>query len=753
MYVNGAANLLRPIADIRIELLANRVKAAVLVALIAALLAAPLKAEKRPMSLSDVLAIERIDRATVSPDGKLLAAVVLRAALPGEVYGRAAYEIDPSRSDVWTINRMTGEQRNLTRGQSRAAGAWCATWSPDGQHLAFLSTRPEGAEPRGGDNVRLYVWNRQTDRIRRLNDRPIMTQTRYGGGLHKLDIAGPGATAPGACMAGDENPPFVWLDTHRLLVAALPPGSTSGLLDANARLDRHIDATQKALRAGNEAVVSASGSGAERTRAEPDERAILGIVDVRTNRWASVASVPAYPFNGSLGVRVSPDGRRAAVLATFGAIAPRSDLRLVSNDGEWLVEKRLGFVDLAGDQPVKWAALPAPARLPVMLVGWSGNGRSLTFTARAKQEDRTESHFKIDPQTQQASMLSAPPKGAAPGRPAGLPEKGELITSDGLGLVWKELTPQGTFIRAAGPDGQEQRTLLALNRHLAQVDLGRIINFDYASEDGKPLKGVVLLPPNYRDGQRLPVITWVYGGATIPGADEYFLDPYLAGIYNLRLYAAEGYAVLIPSIPLKRDGTQDHLTALASSVLPAIDKLTSMGIADPARVGVMGQSYGGYTALGLATQTDRFRAVVAIAPLSDLTAYYGAFDTTARGYPGIEHEKSANPTISEVGTAALQAPPYKEPDRYRRNSPLSFVNRVTAPVLLIHGERDIRGSPYQSEAFFSGLWRQGKTARILRYWGEDHALASSPATVRSVVIQITGWFDRYLAPPASQYSQ
>ncbi len=720
---------------------------------LAILFAAPLQAQNRPMSVSDVLAIERLDRASLSPDGKIIAAVVLRAASPGEIYGRTAYEIDPSRGDVWIIDRMTGALRNLTKGQSRAAGAWCATWSPDGQHLAFLSTRPEGTEPRGGDNVRLYVWSRRTDELHRLGDRDVMTQTRYGGGLHKLDIAGPGAEEPAACMPGDENPPFVWLDNHRMLVAAMPPGKTSGLLDVNERVDRHISTAQKALRAGSEAVVSVSGSGAERTRANPEERAILAIVDVQTHKWTDVASVPAYPFNGSLDVRVSPDGRRAAVLATIGAIAPRADVPLVSNDGEWLVEKRLGFVSLKGGQPIKWIAQPAPAKLPIMLVGWDGDGRSVRFTARANAQDRTISRFTLDPETEHASLISEPTKISELARPVGLPENAEMIASDDRGLIWKEMTAQGTFIRAARADGRGQRNLLALNRHLAGVDLGRTITFDYEGDDGTPLKAVVLLPPNYRNGQRLPVITWVYGGATIPGADRYFLDPHMAGIYNLRLYAGKGYAVLIPSIPLKRDGTQDHLSALASSVVPAIDKLIAMGIADPARVGVMGQSYGGYTALGLATQTDRFRAVVAIAPLSDLTAYYGAFDPTARGYPGIEHEKSANATISEVGAAAMQGPPYKDPDRYRRNSPLSFVDRVKAPVLLIHGERDIRGSPYQSEAFFTGLWRQGKTARVMRYWGEDHALATSPATVRSVVTEITGWFDTYLAPAASAPSQ
>ncbi|MFN7399515.1 MAG: alpha/beta hydrolase family protein [Sandaracinobacter sp.] len=91
-------------------------------------------------------------------------------------------------------------------------------------------------------------------------------------------------------------------------------------------------------------------------------------------------------------------------------------------------------------------------------------------------------------------------------------------------------------------------------------------------------------------------------------------------------------------------------------------------------------------------------------------------------------------------------PPADDPARYAAASPLTFLDRVTAPVLLLHGERDMRGSLYQSEAFFSGLWRQGKTAKLLRYWGEDHSLARSPASVRSVVFEVLAWFDRYLTP-------
>ena len=158
----------------------------------------------------------------------------------------------------------------------------------------------------------------------------------------------------------------------------------------------------------------------------------------------------------------------------------------------------------------------------------------------------------------------------------------------------------------------------------------------------------------------------------------------------------------------------------------------------------MGQSYGGYSVMGLVTQTNRFKAGVALAGISDLTGFYYSFDPTARGYAGIEHEKSGNPAIAEVGGAGLAVPPYYDQWLYWRGSPISHVDRIETPLLLIHGEFDVRGSMAQSENLFSALQRQGKPARLLRYWGENHALATSPANVRSVFEETVGWFDRHL---------
>ncbi|PZU06651.1 MAG: hypothetical protein DI606_17815 [Sphingobium sp.] len=713
------------------------------------LILAPSIVSSRPMSVDDVLGMERLDRAQLSPDGMLLAAVVLRPARDEEIYGRAAYEIDPSRADIWLIDRSTGVRRNLTEGHAEAAGSWCATWSPDGQRLAFLSTRPEGTEPKGGNNVRLYMWDRTTDRVHRLSDQAIVTQTRYGSGVNRLDFAGPGSNSPNVCTIGDENAPFVWLDGSRLLAAMLPSGSISSLLEATERFYRHVSMTRDKVREGQEAVVSASASGAERTTVGSDQEAILTIVNVETGTSTDLAHVPAYPFKGSLAVRVSPRGDRAAVMATTGVLAPAKDASFPRNDGEWLVQKKLGLVDLHRPKAIEWMKLPDEAALPLLLVGWAGDaGDTFTFAARPKLESQAVQYFAANTVTGVIRPETDRKKDIMSSRPAGLPEKAQLIGRDAKGIVWSEQTAQGLFVRASARNGKAV-TLLELNRHLAAVETGRTFEFDYLSGHGEPLKAAVLLPPGYKGG-RVPVITWGYAVATVPSWSDYSLDLYMPGIYNLHLYAAQGFAILLPSIPLKRDGKQDPLTELALDVDPAVDRLVELGIADRTRVGFMGQSFGGYTALGLATQSHRFNAIVAIAPISDLRAYYGAFDPTARGYDLDEQDKSDNVVIAELTSPAAQGPPYAKGEFYQRNSPLSFVDQVNAPVLLIHGDLDIRGTTYQSEAFYTGLWRQGKTARILRYGGENHSLAGSPATVRSVVSEICEWFHKYLSPGSAR---
>ncbi len=217
----------------------------------------------------------------------------------------------------------------------------------------------------------------------------------------------------------------------------------------------------------------------------------------------------------------------------------------------------------------------------------------------------------------------------------------------------------------------------------------------------------------------------------------------MPGIFNLNLYAAKGYVVLVPSIPLDGpNGRSDVLQRIPDGVLPAVDRLVALGIVDPNRLGVLGQSFGGYSVYSLVGQTDRFKAGVAIAGDTDLAATFEEFDPTSRGYPGIEHEKSDNWLIADQ--FGLPSPPWRDEERYSRNSPISFVDRVNTPLLMIHGDLDIRSAPSQAERFFYALYAQGKTAELVRYGGESHSLAQSPANVRDAFERIIGWFARYI---------
>jgi dipeptidyl aminopeptidase/acylaminoacyl peptidase len=222
----------------------------------------------------------------------------------------------------------------------------------------------------------------------------------------------------------------------------------------------------------------------------------------------------------------------------------------------------------------------------------------------------------------------------------------------------------------------------------------------------------------------------------------------MPGLYNLRLYAARGYVVLVPSMPLPPDAERrDVYAAVGNGVFPAVDALVASGIADPDRLGVFGQSYGGYSVYALVTQTNRFKAAVAMAGITDLAGMIGQFDPLARGYPGIAHEKGSNWFIADQ--FGQHRPPLGAAlDDYRRNSPLSYSDRVATPLLMLHGEDDDRGSKAQAEQFFYALYSQGKTSRLVTYGGESHSVAQSPANIGDAFNETVSWFDHYVRDAA-----
>jgi acetyl esterase/lipase len=220
-----------------------------------------------------------------------------------------------------------------------------------------------------------------------------------------------------------------------------------------------------------------------------------------------------------------------------------------------------------------------------------------------------------------------------------------------------QLKREGLFLRETAWRTGTTRDLMALNTHLAAVAWGRTTIIDYVNGSGKPAKAAVILPPDYRETNRYPVIAWVYGGYTVRGPNDYWLDPYLPGIYNLQLYAARGYVVVIPSLSRwSGRATQDIYGAAEEGLMPALDKLIELGIADPRRIGIMGQSLGGYNVYSLVTRTARFRAAVALAGFSDVTLLYSQFPRLREAIPASSTKGRQTGRSSSTGSLSSPRP-------------------------------------------------------------------------------------------------
>jgi dipeptidyl aminopeptidase/acylaminoacyl peptidase len=333
---------------------------------------------------------------------------------------------------------------------------------------------------------------------------------------------------------------------------------------------------------------------------------------------------------------------------------------------------------------------------------------------------------------------------SAVGRPSPTAQLEAYVPERSL-LLFTDETRRGSDLWATDLSGGAGTRLLELNEHLAEVAQSRRMLIDYRGGDGDELKAAVILPPDFEPGRRYPVLVWVYAGTMVRDTMGRSLSIHQPGQYNLHLYAARGYVVLVPSMPLRpKDAENDDFMDLPKGVLPALDRLIELGIADGDRLAVMGQSYGGFSTYSLVVHTNRFRAAIAMAGLTDLVSLYGQLDPTGRAYPGLDHLKSVNWGLAESGQVGMGVPPWGDLWRYMRNSPLYYVDRVRTPLLLIHGEQDIRGPMTQAEEFFYALYRQGKRARLLRYWGDDHGLRLSPANVRDMVEEILKWLELHM---------
>jgi len=248
----------------------------------------------------------------------------------------------------------------------------------------------------------------------------------------------------------------------------------------------------------------------------------------------------------------------------------------------------------------------------------------------------------------------------------------------------------------------------------------------YPSFDGKQIEAALLKPSSYKQGSRIPFVVLVHGGPSGLFADRFHAWS--------QLLVARGYAVLLPNIRGSLGYGHDFLIINRHDwgggdwrdVTAGVDYAISQGIADPERLGIGGWSYGGYMAAWAVTQTNRFKASVSGAPMTDLASEFGT--------------ESAGVNIGD--TWALGTP-YENLELFNNRSPVTFVKNVKTPTLLLNGEEDTTDPIGQCQQFYRGLRRYNVETEFVMYPRMGHGPSEEKHQL-DVLKRMIAWFEKYL---------
>jgi dipeptidyl aminopeptidase/acylaminoacyl peptidase len=321
--------------------------------------------------------------------------------------------------------------------------------------------------------------------------------------------------------------------------------------------------------------------------------------------------------------------------------------------------------------------------------------------------------------------------------------------ADRFGAVRRDTDSAGVERLWLTRPGGRVELLETLNATLADADMPQVVPVSHLGPRDEPLTSWLFLPRGA--SAQTPLIVRPYLGAnyTAPPIDP---PPPSGFILNIRLLTSQGYAVLVPSLPNPSGGMTDPAPGLADRILAVVEAARrtpdAAGRFDPDRLGLVGFSFGGYSVMTTITQTRRFRAAVSISGVSDLTSYWAsqspfAFLDSQAGYVG-----NRMTGLVEATQPRMLGPPWAQAARYARNTPLLTADRIETPLLLIHGALD--PVPHAgSAAMYSALFRQGKDAMLVTYWGALHGV-SSPGDVRDMYARLFSFLDTRLAGAASR---
>jgi len=296
------------------------------------------------------------------------------------------------------------------------------------------------------------------------------------------------------------------------------------------------------------------------------------------------------------------------------------------------------------------------------------------------------------------------------------------IASAPQALAFNVADPSHCTNVAIARGGELQKITTEGDDALAKVQLGDVKAVHWTSKDGTKLEGIATFPAGYVAGKKYPFLVFPHGG---PEANDLLnLDAFA------RLISGMGYVVLQPEYRGSTGYGSEFLTAIYqhfgdrayADVDSATDFAIAEGWADPNRLAIFGWSAGGFMTSWTVTQTNRYRAAIEGAGLTDWLSFIPTSDIWQQDYDARLQEKDPTPML--------------------QFSAVMFADRVTTPLLILHGEADLRVPTFQGREFYVLLAERGKTVRMVTYPGSPHFPRLAEQR-RDVMKELQDWLKRY----------
>jgi dipeptidyl aminopeptidase/acylaminoacyl peptidase len=668
-------------------------------------------------TLEESIGIKTAGDPAISPDGKYVAYSVTEAD----------WEQNEYVSHLWLAQIATGRVFPLTQG-SKSSGN--AEWSPDGRWLAFIAERAAGANPEppkkeGSQQEKPAPEGKPAAK-------QIWLISPQGGEAweltqHEKDVAGFHWSKDGKCIAFTAQPPETVAAKERkekysdyelferdftqtqlwLVNVAAAEKSQTPVKATELITDAKLNVGDFAWSPDSSRIVFGATPNPLESFGEQSD---LYLLDLGAGTGGAVHKIVALDGPETNPV-FSPDGKQIAFQT---AMARQYDYYL---NGHIAIVQLDTVLAHPATTPAEVTDLTAEFDEDPQLIDWGPDG--IYFAAL----QRTSMHvFRIDPASHNIIRITAPDNYLA----------GDVsFTKDFKQMAIAAADPTHMteiFVSATSPFAP--RKLTDLNAQLAGFSLGSEEVVSWKSQDGTMVEGVLHKPAGYDPGKKYPLLVVIHGGPTgisIPfrnAADHYYpIQDFLAKgalVLEPNYRGSAGYGEKFRSLNVRNLGVGDMW-----DVMSGVDAMIARGVVDPARLGAMGWSQGGYISAFLTTHTDRFKAISVGAGISDWMTYYVNTDSTpfTRQY--------------------LHATPWDDPEIYAKTSPISTIKQARTPTLIQQGSTDKRVPVPDSYELYRGLQDQHVPSTLILYTGFGHGI-NKPKSNLAVLRSNLDWFSHYI---------